>query len=56
MTTPEIIALAAVLLVGAAALLYIVFSKKKGKRCIGCPYADACSGKGGSCSEGKDKK
>ena len=54
MTTPEIIALALVLSVGASALLYIIFAKKKGKRCIGCPYADACSGKSGNCSEGKE--
>ena len=52
MTTPEIIALALVLLVGALALLYIVFSKKKGKKCIGCPYANACSGKCASCGCG----
>ena len=51
MTVPEIIALVAVLLVGALALLYIFRSKKKGKKCIGCPYACECSGKGGSCSE-----
>ncbi len=53
MTTPEIIALALVLLVGALALLYIVFSKKKGKKCIGCPYANACSGKCPSCGAGE---
>ncbi len=53
MTAPEIIALVAVLLVGALALLYIFRSKKKGKKCIGCPYACECSGKGGSCGAGE---
>ena len=51
MTTPEIIALTVVLLIAAGALLYILFAKKKGKRCIGCPYECACSGKGCSCGE-----
>ncbi len=26
-----------------AALFYIVRAKRKGKRCIGCPYAGACA-------------
>ncbi len=30
-------------IVGAAAL-YIYRSKKKGKKCIGCPYSDCCNG------------
>ncbi len=28
-----------------AAIWYIVRSKKKGKKCIGCPYSDQCSSK-----------
>ena len=30
-------------IVGAAAL-YIYKTKKKGKKCIGCPYSDTCNG------------
>ncbi len=26
-----------------AALLYILRAKRRGRRCIGCPYAGACS-------------
>ena len=26
-----------------SAIIYIVNSKKKGKKCIGCPHSDSCS-------------
>ena len=42
MTGTEIIALLAVILVVAGAVIYIVKSKKSGKRCIGCPEAGRC--------------
>lgn len=32
------------------AVFYIVRSKKRGDKCIGCPYAKKC---GGKCSEKK---
>ena len=38
-------------LVGLA-VWYIVKEKKKGKKCIGCPYAKQCSG---SCGDQKEK-
>ena len=44
MTTPEIIAIAAIVLIIGGALFYIIRSKKKGKKCIGCPYGDSCAG------------
>lgn len=50
MSTPEIIALALVLLISFCAVLYIVRAKRKGKKCIGCPYADACA-KGCTCGK-----
>ncbi len=31
-----------------AATAYIVRAKRKGQKCIGCPYGKSCS-KGGSC-------
>lgn len=46
----EIIAIAAVLLVIAGAVFYIVKAKKSGKRCIGCPDGGTCSGTCGSCT------
>ncbi len=41
------IAVIAVILVGAVA--YLLRQKKKGNRCVGCPYA-------GNCSSCKDQK
>lgn len=37
-----------VLIVGAA-IFYLVRQKKKGVKCVGCPYAKQC---GGSCGSG----
>ena len=37
-----ILVLAAIL---ALVIFYIVKSKKRGNKCIGCPYAKACGGK-----------
>ena len=48
----NIIAVAVILLVIGAAVFYIVREKKRGKKCIGCPYSESC----GSCSScGKSK-
>ena len=48
----EILVILAVVLIVGGAVFYIVKEKKKGKRCIGCPYAHSCS----KCSCGEDKK
>jgi radical SAM protein with 4Fe4S-binding SPASM domain len=32
----------------AAIVLYLVKAKKRGEKCIGCPYAKQCSGKCGN--------
>ena len=40
----DIIVIAILVLVVGAASFYIIREKKKGKRCIGCPYACNCSG------------
>lgn len=29
------------------AAMYLYRAKKSGKKCVGCPYADACGGKCG---------
>ena len=39
-----VISLVLILVVGAA-VFYIYKSKKSGKKCIGCPYADSCGNK-----------
>lgn len=43
MSTGEIIALICVAVVICLAFYYIIRSKKRGKKCIGCPYADCCN-------------
>ena len=51
MTLPDIIVIAAIILVIGGAVAYIIKAKKSGKKCIGCPDGATC-GKGGcsSCS------
>ncbi len=39
----DIIAIAVILIVVGAALYYIIKSKKRGVKCIGCPHAGKCS-------------
>ena len=50
----DYIAIAAITLIVGAAVLYIVRAKKRGEKCVGCPYAKECGGKCGSCT-GADK-
>ena len=45
MTATDIIAIAVIAAVVGIAVAYIVRQKKKGAKCIGCPYADACAKK-----------
>lgn len=45
MTIPEIIILAVVALAIALAVIYIYRAKKRGEKCIGCPYSKECNGK-----------
>ena len=40
----DILLLAAILGVVAACIFFIYRSKKKGKKCIGCPHGDSCQG------------
>ena len=40
----------AIALVLALAISYIIYQKKKGNKCIGCPYAKDC-GKHGCCAK-----
>ncbi len=41
----DIIIIAVIVLLMGGAVFYVIREKKKGKKCIGCPYADSC-GKG----------
>lgn len=49
----SIIVIAILILVIGSATAYIIRQKKKGVKCIGCPYAKEC--KSGSC-KGSPKK
>ncbi len=46
----DIILLSVIVLIVGGAAAFIIRSKKKGKKCIGCPYSSACSG---GCSSGQ---
>lgn len=51
-----IIAAILILIVGAI-VYYLIKSKKRGKTCIGCPYAKNCGGKcSGRCSHKETEK
>ena len=52
MTLSDILAIVAIALVVGGAVLYIVLAKKRGDKCVGCPYAKQCSG---GCNQGKKK-
>lgn len=43
------IVFAVIALILGGAIAYIIWQKKKGKKCIGCPYADNCSSCKDSC-------
>ena len=45
----DYIAIAAIVLIVGAAVFYIVRAKKRGEKCVGCPYAKECGGKCGGC-------
>ena len=45
MNTQDIIILAVVLTLVGAIALYLVCQKKKGSKCLGCPYGAKCTGR-----------
>lgn len=48
----NIILLIVLIVIVGAAVVYIVREKKRGVKCVGCPYAQQCAGHG-KCSEEK---
>ncbi len=52
MTPTDIIVLLIIALMIGSASFYIIRAKKKGQKCIGCPYAKSCSG---NCSTGQNQ-
>ena len=41
----DFIVIAVIALIVGAAAFYVVRAKRKGKKCIGCPWCDTCSKK-----------
>ena len=41
----DFIGIAVIALIVGAAAFYVIRSKRKGKKCIGCPWCDTCSKK-----------
>lgn len=45
MNTVDYIAIAVILLIVGASVFYIIRAKRRGQKCVGCPYSKECSGK-----------
>ena len=57
MSIVDYIAIAVVVLTLSAAVFYIVRAKKRGEKCVGCPYAKQCGGKcNGGCGHTEVEK
>ena len=56
MVTADYIAIAVIALIIGAAVFYIVRARRRGEKCVGCPYAKQCGGKCGSCGNVKSEK
>lgn len=50
----NIIAVVAIALIVGGALTYIILAKKRGEKCVGCPYSKQCSGKCGGCNNSQN--
>lgn len=50
----NVIVVAILFVLIVVAIWYIVKEKKKGTKCIGCPYANSCSSKETGCGCGKN--
>ena len=50
----NIIAVVAIALIVGGALTYIILAKKRGEKCVGCPYSKQCSGKCGGCNNAQN--
>lgn len=51
----DYIAIAVIALIIGAAVFYIIRAKRRGSKCVGCPYADQC-GKGCGCTPPRPNK
>ena len=58
MTAADILPILLIVLIIGSVCFYFYKQKKKGRKCIGCPYHSTCqlAGKGHSCYEKNKKK
>ncbi len=53
----DFIVVSVIAVITVAVIIYLVRAKKRGEKCIGCPYAKQCSGGcNGGCNGGSDKE
>ena len=45
MSVVDYVAIAAIILIISASVLYIIRAKRRGEKCVGCPYAKMCGKK-----------
>ena len=52
------IVLFAIIVIVGGAVAYLVREKRRGKKCIGCPFGDTCQGKcnAGGCGKKEETK
>lgn len=50
----DIIIIIVIVLIIGFSILYLIKQKKKGRKCIGCPYCDSCDKN--KCTPKKNKK
>lgn len=51
----DIIVIAIIVVIVGLAAFYVIKQKKKGKKCIGCPYGSSCGSKN-NCNCNSNKK
>ena len=60
LTLPDLIIIAVLLAAVGGAAAYLIRAKKRGQKCVGCPYCDACASKkgktDGGCCTSQEKK
>ena len=53
----DYIAILAIAIIIGAAVFYILRAKRRGEKCVGCPYAKKCGGNcGGGCGHTESDK
>ncbi len=52
----DYIILGIIIVIIAAAIIYVIKQKKSGAKCIGCPHGSKCSSCGCGCNEKQSKE